>query len=520
MVAGLARRLVGPMLKPQVARLLVASALLACRMDAQADFQATKQGSVKAGSLLMVDLPGPRLDQDSARYLRDNGIRAVCLFGKNVESETQLQTLCRELREVMGEDCLIAIDHEGGAIVRPQFWPAPPSAMNLGQADDPALTEEVSAALGRQLRSAGLNWNFAPVLDVNVNPDNPVIAERAYGADPQKVARHGQAALRGLRQSGVAGCIKHFPGHGDTHLDSHRDLPLVSKSRAELDALELAPFRAALPTAPAVMTAHIIYDALDAGYPATLSEKVLSGLLRRDWGYRGVIITDSMGMQAIDAHYGRGEAAVLSLRAGADMVMALGRREAQQDTLNAVQAALDGGLNVTDKLLRLSELARRFPAAAEPGASLPGDEALFARAWERGLAFVGQPRPLAAGSRVLLVAQRKLARENVSEASVEAGVLAGELGAWYDVKLRAYDSPAELDWAGLRSLAQQESRCLMLATAHRHRQTGLRGAAPDLHLALYNPYTAQDVAAPAVLSFGSQRLARAAVWNWLRGERS
>ena len=189
----------------------------------------------------------------------------------------------------------------------------------------------------------GLNWNFAPVLDVNVNPDNPVIAERSFGSDPALVARHGAAALRGLSREGVAGCVKHFPGHGDTHLDSHRALPRVSKSRAELDALELAPFRACLADAPAVMTAHIIYDALDAEFPATLSRPVLTGLLREEWRYAGVIITDSMGMQAIDAHYGRGEAAVLSLRAGADMVMALGRREAQQATLDAVQAALDGG---------------------------------------------------------------------------------------------------------------------------------------------------------------------------------
>ena len=466
----------------------------------------------------MVDIPGPRLDDDTARYLRDNGIRAVCLFGKNVESAAQLLALCRELRGVMGAGSLIAIDHEGGAIVRPQFWPAPPSAMSLGHTDDPQLTETISAALGRQLRSVGINWDFAPVLDVNVNPDNPVIAERAYGSDPELVTRHGRAALRGLTQAGIAGCVKHFPGHGDTHLDSHRALPHVSKSRTELDSLELAPFRAALPDAPAVMTAHIVYDALDAEYPATLSEKVLSGLLRRDWGYPGVIITDSMGMQAIDAHYGRGEAAVKSLRAGADMVMALGRREAQQTTLDAVQAALEEGLDVSDKLARLTELARRFPAGAEPGAVLPADEALFASAWVRGLALLGRPQPIAPGSRILLVAQRRLARENVSEASVEAGVLAGELGAWYDVKLQAYDDPAELDWAQLRSQAQQQGRHLILATAHRHRQTGLRGANPDLHLALYNPYTAQDVAAPAVLSFGFQRLARAAVWGWLRGE--
>ncbi len=466
----------------------------------------------------MVDLPGPRLDSETAGYLRANGIRAVCLFGKNVESESQLRTLCRELRAVMGEEALIAIDHEGGAIIRPTFWSAAPSAMGLGHAGDLALTEDVSAALARQLVSVGINWNFAPVLDVNVNPENPVIAERAYSDSPEVVARHGAAALRGLTREGVAGCVKHFPGHGDTRLDSHRALPRVSKPLAELNALELAPFRACLDLAPAVMTAHIIYDALDPEQPATLSRPILSGLLRESWHYEGVIITDSMGMQAIDAHYGRGEAAVMSLNAGADMVMALGRREAQQATLDAVQAALDAGLDVSDKLARLSALARQFPVRIEEGAVDSGDEALFQRAWARGLGLVGDPQPIAPGSRLVLVAQRRTVRENVSEASVEAQMLADELGAWYDVELHAYDDPAELDWEEVRRDAG--ARPLILATTQRQRQLALRSAAPDLHLAFYNPYSVLDIAAPAVQAFGFRPLARAAVWDWLRGEQS
>ena len=477
----------------------------------------TSVATPRAGSLLMVDIPGPTLDDETAEYLRSNSIRAVCLFGKNVESEAQLRALCADLRSVMGEGALIAIDHEGGAIVRPGFWPGPPSAMSLGHADDPALTEAVTAALGRQLRSVGINWNFAPVLDVNVSPLNPVIAERSYGDSPALVARHGAAALRGLASAGVAGCVKHFPGHGDTHLDSHRALPRVDKSRAELDATELWPFRQTLESAPAVMTAHIIYSALDPEFPATLSEPILTGLLRGEWGYDGVIVTDSMGMAAIDSHYGRGEAAVLSLRSGADLVMALGRREVQQQTLDAVQAALEAGLDVQGKLRRLAELARQFPVRLDQGAALPGDEGLFAAAWARGLKFMNGPQPLRALSRVMLVAQRKVVRENVSEASVDAGTLEQELRQWFDTELHAYDDPAALDWAALRSQAARSGRTLLLATTSRHRQAALVGAAPELHLCLYNPYAAQDVAAPAVISFGAQPLARAAVWNWLRG---
>ncbi|EYB67720.1 beta-N-acetylhexosaminidase [Deinococcus phoenicis] len=471
----------------------------------------------KPGSLVMVDIPGPTLDADTAAHLRRHGIRAVCLFGKNVQDAPQLRQLCADLWDVMGEDALIALDHEGGAILRPTFWPFAPSAMSLGAADNTALTEDVNAALARQLRSVGVNWNFAPVLDVNVNPANPVIGERAYGADVDRAARHGTAALLGHTRERVAGCVKHFPGHGDTHLDSHRALPRVRKSRAELDAVEFAPFRACLPLAPAVMTAHIVYDALDAAQPATLSRAVLTDLLRREWGYQGVTVTDSMGMQAIDAHYGRGEAAVLALRAGADLVMALGRREAQDSTLSAIGHALDGELNAREteaSLARLHALAAAFPAGADPALDPRADAPLFAHAWACGLTTTGLPQPPAPGSRVLLVAQRRVQRENVSEASVNAGTLAAELGSVYDVTLHAYDDPADLDWPALRASGLP----VILATTTRHRQAALRGARPDLHLALYNPYAVLDVDAPAVLTYGFRPEARAALLPWLRGE--
>ena len=469
----------------------------------------------------MIDIPGPELDKDTAAYLREHGIGAVCLFGKNVESAEQLRRLCADLREVMGEHALIAIDHEGGAITRPEFWPFAPSAMSLGAADDPQLTEDVNAALARQLRSVGINWNFTPVLDINVNPANPVIGDRAYGSDAARVTRHGRAALAGHTREGVAPCAKHFPGHGDTHQDSHLALPRVSKSRAELDAGELAPFRALLPETPAIMTAHIVYDALDAEHPATLSPRILTGLLREEWGYDGVIVTDSMGMQAIDANYGRGEAAVRALRAGADLVMALGRREVQQATLAAVAEYVpENQAAVATKRERLRALARRLPAQADETLDPQADAALLADAWARGLTAWPDsqgrpPQPPTPGSRVLLVAWRQPQRETVSEAAADAQTLARELGQVYDVELHAFDDAADLDWAALRGRGLP----LILATTFRHRQTALAGARPDLHLALYNPYAVLDVDAPAVLSYGFRPEARAAVLGWLRGER-
>ncbi|GHF29412.1 beta-N-acetylhexosaminidase [Deinococcus metalli] len=471
------------------------------------------------GALAMVDIPGPTLDADTAAHLRRYGVKAVCLFGKNVESAEQLRTLCADLREVLGEDALIALDHEGGAIVRPTFWPYAPSAMALGAADDVVLTRDVHAALARQLRSVGINWNFTPVLDVNVDPSNPVISDRSFGADAALVARHGRASLDGHAQEGVAACVKHFPGHGDTHLDSHYALQRVTKSRAELDALELAPFRELLPHTPAVMTAHIVFDALDPERPATLSRPVLTGLLRGEWGYEGVIVTDSMGMKAIDDNYGRGEAAVMALRAGADLVMALGRREVQVATLEAMASALDGGLEpaaVQASVDRLRALARRTPAHTDPELNPEDDRALLARGWERGLSVYGGPVAPPAGSRVLLVCERYAYRENVSERGVDADTVAADLGTLYDVELHAYDTAADLDWPALRGAADAAGRAVILATTGRHRHPALSGLTPDLHLALYNPYAALLVDAPAVVTFGFRPGARAALLEWLR----
>lgn len=463
----------------------------------------------------MVDIPGTTLDKDTAAHLKKYGIRSVCLFGKNVESPEQLRQLCSDLREVLGEHALIALDHEGGAIIRPNFWPFPPSAMALGAANDPALTEEMNAVLARQLRSVGINWNFAPVLDVNVNSANPVIGDRAFGADPAQVSTHGRAALAGHAREGVAACVKHFPGHGDTHQDSHHNLPTVSKTRAELDELELRPFRELLPQTPAVMTAHIVFDALDAAHPATLSKPILTDLLRDEWGYDGVIVTDSMGMKAIDDNYGRGEAGVMALKAGADLVMALGNRAAQVATLDAIEAAMLGIPDVPGKVGRLEALAAQYPSQADPAIDTEADRPAIAAAWAKALTGYRQPKvPAPPRSTVVLLAHRLPQRENVSEAATAGETLAYELAQVYHIKYVPFERPDDIPWEQVRGLGFP----VILATTFRHRQPGLKGVQPDLHLALYNPYIALDVDAPAVLSYGFRPEARRALIGWLSGE--
>ncbi|WP_425144841.1 beta-N-acetylhexosaminidase [Deinococcus sp.] len=477
--------------------------------------------TVKAGHLLMAELFGTRLDDQTRVYLTRYEVRAVCLFRRNIESEAQLTQLCAELREIMGPDALIAIDQEGGGVVRTDFWAFPPSALALGAADDLALSEQVAQANARFLRSAGINWNFAPVLDVNVNALNPVIGDRAFGSDPESVAQHGLAYARGLEVFGVAACAKHFPGHGDTHQDSHLELPTVNRSRPELEATELRPFeRAVQAGVSAIMTAHIVFPALDAEHPATLSRKILTGLLRRQWGYDGVIITDSMGMLAIDTHYGRGAAAVQALHAGADMIMALGPTEAQIETLEAMQAAIDdGSFDPAPAQRRLSALARRFPAQIRPQPERGADTLLLQRAWARGLCRVGEGVRPALGSKALLVVRREEAERNVSEAGLSAHRLAAALGDLYDLTLHQYDDPAALDWPALREAADGAGAALLLATTGRLRSVFSFGSVrPDLHLCLWNPYAVLDVPAPALVTCGYRPEALAALRAYLSGQ--
>ena len=235
---------------------------------------------------------------------------------------------------------LIAIDQEGGIVSR---LPAPfittPSSMAQAATDDPAAAQECTRITGRQLRAFGINTNFAPVLDVNCNPANPVIGTRAFGADPHTVTRYGLAALQGYRETGVIATIKHFPGHGDTGVDSHFGLPVAHHDRARLDAVELAPFKAAIAAgAPALMSAHMVFSALD-NLPATLSRAILTELLRSELGFEGVIFTDALNMRAIADRYGATEAAIMAKAAGADVLLPLGHLAGQVAVVKALSDA-------------------------------------------------------------------------------------------------------------------------------------------------------------------------------------
>jgi len=472
-----------------------------------------------AGQLIMIRFPGTELDAETARFLRENSVGGVCLFRGNMVNQEQLQRLTADLREAMGANALIAIDQEGGAVVRSTWVPAPPSAMGLGAAGDVDLARSVGAAVARAVKAMGFNWNFAPVLDLNNNPDNPVIAERSFGADPQRATELALAWMEGSLAEGVACCVKHFPGHGDTHVDSHRDLPTVDKPLAELEKFEFKPFRMAGNRAPALMTAHIVYPALDDVYPATMSRRILHDLLREEWDYRGVIITDGMDMHAIANMFDPGVAAVRALLAGADMVMALGTPETQSETIAAIADAISTGalpmVDVNRRLARLSALSEAYPCQPREYMEDAADRLLMAHAWRRALTARGNPQRPPAGSRVRLVARADVVSDGVSESGVPAAVVATSLGRLYDVELATFADAETFDWSAL----PDDGRFTILASTSRRRYgpNARKTWKPDLHLALWNPYQALDIDAPALLTYGFAAPALDAVDAWLAG---
>jgi beta-N-acetylhexosaminidase len=479
------------------------------------------------GHLVMVDIPGTSLDATTAEFLRRHQVRAVCLFRRNLGTEDEVRRLTADLREAMGPSALIGIDQEGGSVVRATFLPQAPAAMALGAVGDEALCEDVGAAVARGLRSLGINWNFAPVLDINNNPANPVIAERSFGEDPDAVARLAAAWMRGSLREGVACCVKHFPGHGDTHVDSHHALPTVDKSLAELEALELRPFRALAhgpDAAPAMMTAHIVYPRIDPEHPATLSRPILTGLLRQGIGYDGVVITDALFMKAIHERYGHALGAVMALQAGADMPLAQGSLPEQAAAVRAIEAALEQGdllpVDVKRSQARLEALAARYPVSprAYDAGQRASDDALMRAAWARGLTafeLAGKlPRVPSLGEPLRVVTQASVECDGVSEAGLPAERVAALFERFSDVQF--------VQLRDLRSIARptfpSDGRFNILVSNHRTRYPETAQAARcDLHLALWNPFQVLDIAAPAVVTWGYADGALDALRAWLEG---
>ena len=312
----------------------------------------------KLGQLVLYSLDGNEITPETEAFMREYCIGNVIHFGNNVTDFAGSKKLNAQLRELMLETCagiepFISIDHEGGRVFRfSQDFTWFPSHLTLSAADDEALSEAVGRAMGEELRAAGFNLNFAPVVDVNSNIGNVVIGVRSFGDDPETVARHGAAMARGMESAGVMACLKHFPGHGDTTLDSHYFLPTVDKSLEQLRATELRPYAKIFPqgAVSSIMTTHILFPQIETeDVPATMSPAILKGVLRDELKFDGVVVTDGMQMLAIKDHYGVANGCVMAIRAGANLLCigtgGSGVQDVQKECMERLyEAALSGEL--------------------------------------------------------------------------------------------------------------------------------------------------------------------------------
>jgi beta-N-acetylhexosaminidase len=293
-------------------------------------------------SPLWVGFEGKTLPAELSRWLARGEIGGVVLYARNIESPAQVLGLCREIRSAAGRGDplpLIAVDQEGGRVARlkdpPFTWFPPARACSLFCCRNESVAEGLGSATAAELRAVGIDMNFAPVLDVDSNPRNPVIGDRAFSEDPHTAAALGIAFAKGSLSRGILPVGKHFPGHGDTFADSHKELPVVRAGRQTLLHRELLPFRrAARAGIPALMTAHVLYPALDRALPATLSRKILHNLLRERLRFRGAIISDALEMKAIADRFGIGEAAVLAVTAGCDVVLVCRGESVQAEAID------------------------------------------------------------------------------------------------------------------------------------------------------------------------------------------
>ncbi|MWV43350.1 beta-N-acetylhexosaminidase [Paenibacillus sp. HJL G12] len=317
----------------------------------------------KIGQLLMVGFEGLIPDKNINDLLHNHDIGGVVLFSRNLDNPRQALELTQELQRMAsattGIPLWIGTDQEGGMVVRVrQGISQLPAAMALGAARDPVLLYEAAKGMAEELKLLGINMNFAPVVDINVNPRNPIIDVRSFGDDAMLVAELGIAAMHGFQDGGIASVIKHFPGHGDTETDSHAELPVVRHSLERLRSVELVPFRqAARVGAEAVMTAHVGIPLISGGVPvpATLSREILTGLLREELDFDGLIVTDCMEMDAATQGIGVGEAVVRAVLAGADLLLVSHTYESQLEAVAALEHAVTDG--------RLSE--ERIDASVE-----------------------------------------------------------------------------------------------------------------------------------------------------------
>ncbi|MGZ3773562.1 MAG: beta-N-acetylhexosaminidase [Pseudobdellovibrionaceae bacterium] len=306
------------------------------------------------GQHFIIGVSGHALTSDEKKFIVENNIGGVCLFGRNVADPKQVHDLCTEIQSLRHQQIdkaplFIGIDMEGGRVHRLKspftIWPP---VRKLGEIDAPTVSFHFANRMGQELKAVGINLDFAPCVDVFTNPANTVIGDRSISSDPEMVAKHASALVRGYIKADVMTCAKHFPGHGNTLIDSHEDLPVEQVNFEKLESCELIPFKKTFKSrVDMVMTSHIKFPQIDPEWPVTLSEIFIKQIIRDEFRYRGLIITDDLGMKAMTKHYSIDEVPVRALKAGVDILLYCNDPEVPPQAYEAVlEATAQGTLNI------------------------------------------------------------------------------------------------------------------------------------------------------------------------------
>ncbi len=311
----------------------------------------------KVGQLVLVGFEGYEIDAQVRELIEKYHVGGFILFKRNISSPEQTIKLTNSLKKsnaVNDIPLFLGIDEEGGSVSRlPNEFDKIPSNRKIGELDNGELSYQVGSVIGKAIKSLGFNMNFAPVLDINSNPHNPVIGDRAFGDNADIVARLGLQTIKGLQSQNIIPVVKHFPGHGDTSMDSHLGLPVVDNDLQRLKGLELLPFAAAIENQiGAVMTAHIILPQIDAQNPASLSPTIISQILRGDMQFDGVVISDDLTLGAIVNNYEIGAAAIKAIEAGSDIVLICHGYEQEKKSIEAIIGAVGNGIISPDRINR------------------------------------------------------------------------------------------------------------------------------------------------------------------------
>ncbi|MEU8144686.1 glycoside hydrolase family 3 protein [Nonomuraea sp. NPDC048901] len=450
-----------------------------------------------AAGTLLVAFQGTTAPDWVLREL-ENGLGGVTLFGFNVAAPDRLRALTASLRAA-GEP-VISLDEEGGDVTRLAYHVGSPYPGNaaLGAVDDAELTHRVYRAIGSELAACGINLDMAPDADVNTEADNPVIGTRSFGDDPELVARHTVAAVQGLQSVNVAACVKHFPGHGATRVDSHVSVPVVDVTLDVLRERELVPFRAAIGAGTkSIMTAHVAVPALTGPTPATLSPAALTELLRGELGYDGAVISDAMDMHAITKSVGLAGGAVLSLTAGADL-LCLGPLPTYEDVRHIVDEIVTAVQEGRLPAARLEEAAARLAALREwfgsPGSPTVEQNGVGLHAARRAVRLTGVTGPLV----------EPLVIEVDTPPTIAVGDVPWGVGPWLPQAEIIRVKPADADVPVLLAKATHRSLVLVIKDAHRNEASrelvsALVAARPDatvieMGLPIWRPDSAAYIA--------------------------